>query len=213
MLFNAEIANEFAAKLLQINAIKLQPDQPFTWASGWKSPIYCDNRLTLSYPDIRRFIAASLLQLARDKYHDAEVIAGVATAGIAHGLMLADAWNKPFIYVRSDAKKHGLQNRIEGYLAPGSKVLVVEDLISTGGSSLQAVDAIRAAGGEVVGLVALFTYGFDVAQKAFDDANCHFHTLTNYHTAVQFALSKGLIRPEQLDMLSEWRKNPATWQV
>lgn len=127
--------------------------------------------------------------------------------------MLADAWNKPFIYVRSDAKKHGLQNRIEGYLAPGSKVLVVEDLISTGGSSLQAVDAIRAAGGEVVGLVALFTYGFDVAQKAFDDANCHFHTLTNYHTAVQFALSKGLIRPEQLDMLSEWRKNPATWQV
>ncbi|HAE14301.1 MAG: orotate phosphoribosyltransferase [Chitinophagales bacterium] len=211
MLLNASAASDFAAKLLQIQAIKLQPDKPFTWASGWYSPIYCDNRMTLSYPDIRKDIARWLQEIRAAYFADSAVIAGVATAGIAHGLLLAEADSLPFIYVRSDAKKHGMQNRIEGRLQPGDKVLVIEDLISTGGSSLQAVEALRQAGADVVGLAALFTYDFEHARKAFEQANCPFCTITNYPSVVQAALSKDLIQADQEALLNTWREDPENW--
>lgn len=207
------LENIFAAKLLNVKAIKLQPTNPFTWASGWKSPFYCDNRKTLSYPDLRCFVKIELVRLIMENFPEAEAVAGVATGAIAQGALVADALNLPFVYVRSKPKDHGLENLIEGELKPGMKVVVVEDLISTGGSSLKAVEAIRKNGCEVVGMVASYTYGFDVAKKAFEDANVKLLTLTNYEAVVTEALSTGYIQPSDVELLHSWRKDPATWGV
>ena len=204
---------KIAASLLQIKAIKLQPSNPFTWASGWKSPIYCDNRKTLSYPAIRSFICDSLVDLIKAKYPDVEVIAGVATGAIAHGMLVADKMNLPFIYVRSSAKEHGLGNQIEGFYQPGQKVVVVEDLISTGGSSLKAVKALREAGCEVLGMVAIFTYQFQKSVDAFAEANCTLDTLSNYSVLVDTAVKEDFIKTADLDTLKKWRENPEVWGV
>jgi orotate phosphoribosyltransferase len=202
----------FADKLLKVKAIKLQPTNPFTWASGWKSPFYCDNRKTLSYPDLRSFVKIETSRLIMEQFPEAEAVAGVATGAIPQGAMVADTLNLPFVYVRSKPKDHGLENLIEGELKPGTKVVVVEDLISTGGSSLKAVEAIRNYGCEVVGMVASYTYGFDVAEKAFSDANVKLVTLTNYEAVVAQALSTGYIKEEEVELLNQWRKNPSQWQ-
>ena len=202
----------FADKLLKVKAIKLQPTNPFTWASGWKSPFYCDNRKTLSYPDLRSFVKIETSRLIMEQFPEAEAVAGVATGAIPQGAMGADTLNLPFVYVRSKPKDHGLENLIEGELKPGTKVVVVEDLISTGGSSLKAVEAIRNYGCEVVGMVASYTYGFDVAEKAFSDANVKLVTLTNYEAVVAQALSTGYIKEEEVELLNQWRKNPSQWQ-
>ena len=202
----------FADKLLKVKAIKLQPTNPFTWASGWKSPFYCDNRKTLSYPDLRSFVKIETSRLIMEQFPEAEAVAGVATGAIPQGAMVADTLNLPFVYVRSKPKDHGLENLIEGELKPGTKVVVVEDLISTGGSSLKAVEAIRNYGCEVVGMVASSTYGFDVAEKAFSDANVKLVTLTNYEAVVAQALSTGYIKEEEVELLNQWRKNPSQWQ-
>ena len=202
----------FADKLLKVKAIKLQPTNPFTWASGWKSPFYCDNRKTLSYPDLRSFVKIETSRLIMEQFPEAEAVAGVATGAIPQGAMVADTLNLPFVYVRSKPKDHGLENLIEGELKPGTKVVVVEDLISTGGSSLKAVEAIRNYGCEVVGMVASYTYGFDVAEKAFGDANVKLVTLTNYEAVVAQALSTGYIKEEEVELLNQWRKNPSQWQ-
>lgn len=202
----------FAEKLLKIKAIKLQPDNPFTWASGWKSPFYCDNRKTLSYVDLRSFVKIELSRVILENFKDADAIAGVATGAIPQGALVADLLNLPFVYVRSKPKDHGLENLIEGELKPGSKVVVVEDLISTGGSSLKAVDAIRKNGCEVVGMVASYTYGFPVAKKAFEDADVELITLTNYEAVLDVALKTGYITKDQIPMLNEWRKDPAHWE-
>ncbi|MBQ7180421.1 MAG: orotate phosphoribosyltransferase [Bacteroidaceae bacterium] len=201
----------FAAKLLDVKAIKLQPNDPFTWASGWKSPFYCDNRKTLSFPELRTFVKVELTRLVLENFAQADVVAGVATGAIAQGALVADALGKPFIYVRSKPKDHGLENLIEGELKAGQKVVVIEDLISTGGSSLKAVEAIRRAGGEVVGMVASYTYGFPVAEKAFAEAGVQLLTLTNYEAVVAQALSTGYIKENDVPLLGEWRKNPAEW--
>ena len=201
----------FAAKLLDIKAIKLQPENPFTWASGWKSPFYCDNRKTLAYSDLRSFVKLELCRVILENFADADAVAGVATGAIAQGALVADALNKPFVYVRSKPKDHGMGNLIEGELKPGQKVVVVEDLISTGGSSLKAVEAIRQAGCEVIGMVASYTYGFDVAKKAFADANVELITLTNYEAVLKVALETGYITEQQIPMLDAWRKDPANW--
>lgn len=203
----------FAAKLLKIKAIKLQPDNPFTWASGWKSPFYCDNRKTLSYADLRTFVKTELTRIVLENFAEVDAIAGVATGAIAQGALVADALNKPFVYVRSKPKDHGLENLIEGELKPGMKVVVIEDLISTGGSSLKAVEAIRNNGCEVIGMVASYTYGFPVAEKAFSDAKVKLITLTNYEAVLEVALEIGYINKEQIPMLNEWRKDPAHWMV
>src|SRR5512137_2771283 len=187
------VAKKTAEFLLQINAIKLQPSNPFTWASGWKSPIYCDNRKTLSYPEIRTFLRDSFASVVRSLYPEAEIIAGVATGAIAHGALAADKLGLPFIYVRSEAKEHGLGNQIEGYFEPGQKVVVIEDLISTGGSSLSAVKALREAGCEVLGMVAIFTYEFRKASEEFKSENCTLNTLCNYTVLVETALRTGYI--------------------
>ena len=204
---------KIAVSLLQIKAIKLQPSNPFTWASGWKSPIYCDNRKTLSYPAIRSFICDSFVDLIKAKYPDVEVIAGVATGAIAHGMLVADKMNLPFIYVRSSAKEHGLGNQIEGFYQPGQKVVVVEDLISTGGSSLKAVKALREAGCEVLGMVAIFTYQFQKSVDAFAEANCTLDTLSNYSVLVDTAVKEDFIKTADLDTLKKWRENPEVWGV
>lgn len=203
----------FAAKLLNVKAIKLQPTNPFTWASGWKSPFYCDNRKTLSFPDLRTFVKVELTRTILENFPEAEAVAGVATGAIAQGALVADALGLPFAYVRSKAKDHGMANLIEGELQPGTKVVVVEDLISTGGSSLKAVEALRAAGYEVVGMVASYTYGFPVAEQAFADADVKLITLTNYEAVVAEALRTGYIADEQVPMLHEWRKDPAHWNA
>lgn len=202
----------FASKLLKVKAIKLQPTNPFTWASGWHSPFYCDNRKTLSYPDLRTFVKLETARIIAERFPEAEAVAGVATGAIPQGAMVADALALPFVYVRSKPKDHGLENLIEGELKPGSKVVVVEDLISTGGSSLKAVEAIRNYGCEVVGMVASFTYGFDVAEKAFADARVKLVTLTNYEAVVAEALRIGYIKENEVELLNEWRKNPSQWQ-
>jgi orotate phosphoribosyltransferase len=202
----------FADKLLKVKAIKLQPTNPFTWASGWKSPFYCDNRKTLSYPDLRSFVKIETARLIMERFPEAEAVAGVATGAIPQGAMVADTLNLPFVYVRSKPKDHGLENLIEGELKPGTKVVVVEDLISTGGSSLKAVEAIRNYGCEVVGMVASYTYGFDVAEKAFKDAGVELVTLTNYEAVVAQALSTGYIKAEEVELLNQWRKAPSEWQ-
>lgn len=203
----------FAAKLLNVKAIKLQPANPFTWASGWKSPFYCDNRKTLSFPDLRTFVKVELTRTILENFPEAEAVAGVATGAIAQGALVADALGLPFAYVRSKAKDHGMANLIEGELQPGTKVVVVEDLISTGGSSLKAVEALRAAGYEVVGMVASYTYGFPVAEQAFADADVKLITLTNYEAVVAEALRTGYIADDQVPMLHEWRKDPAHWNA
>ena len=202
----------FADKLLKVKAIKLQPTNRFTWASGWKSPFYCDNRKTLSYPDLRSFVKIQTARLILERFPEAEAVAGVATGAIPQGAMVADTLNMPFVYVRSKPKDHGLENLIEGELKPGTKVVVVEDLISTGGSSLKAVEAIRNYGCEVVGMVASYTYGFDVAEKAFKDANVELVTLTNYEAVVAQALATGYIKEEEVELLNQWRKAPSEWQ-
>ena len=201
----------FAAKLLKVKAIKLQPTNPFTWASGWKSPFYCDNRKTLSYPDLRSFVKIEISRLVAENFADADAVAGVATGAIPQGALVADALNLPFVYVRSKPKDHGLENLIEGELRPGMKVVVIEDLISTGGSSLKAVEAISKNGCEVLGMVAAYTYGFDVARKAFEEANVQLITLTNYEAVVSEAVRIGYIKPEEVDLLNDWRKDPANW--
>ncbi|MBO5612523.1 MAG: orotate phosphoribosyltransferase [Prevotella sp.] len=203
---------EFAAKLLNIKAIKLQPNEPFTWASGWKSPFYCDNRKTLSYTDLRTYVKVKLTSAILDKFPQAEAVAGVATGAIAQGALVADALGLPFVYVRSKAKDHGMQNLIEGELEKGKKVVVVEDLISTGGSSLKAVDALRQAGMEVVGMVASYTYGFPIAKQAFEDAKVELITLTDYEHVVEKAVETGYIGANDVDVLNEWRKDPANWR-
>jgi len=203
----------FAAKLLKIKAIKLQPDNPFTWASGWKSPFYCDNRKTLSYADLRTFVKIELARIILENFAEVDAIAGVATGAIPQGALVADALNKPFVYVRSKPKDHGLENLIEGELKPGMKVVVIEDLISTGGSSLKAVEAIRSNGCEVIGMVASYTYGFPVAEKAFADAKVKLITLTNYEAVLEVALEIGYITNDQIPMLNEWRKDPAHWMA
>jgi len=201
----------FAKKLLDVKAIKLQPEQPFTWASGWKSPFYCDNRLTLSYPDLRSFVKLELSRIVMETYPEAEAIAGVATGAIAQGALVADEVGLPFSYVRSKPKDHGMQNLIEGHVEKGAKVVVVEDLISTGGSSLKAVEALRAHGCEVLGMVAAYTYGFDVACQAFEEAGVTLTTLTNYEAVVQTALQTGYIEPQHVALLDSWRADPAAW--
>ena len=200
-----------AEKLLRISAIKLQPENPFVWASGWNSPIYTDNRKTLSYPDIRSFIKVELCRLIMENFETPDAIAGVATGAIAQGALVADTMGLPYVYVRSTPKDHGLENLIEGNLKPGQKVVVIEDLISTGGSSLKAVEAIRAAGCEVVGMAAIFTYGFPVAEKAFRDAGVTLHTLSNYNSMLEAALATNYIKADDIETLKEWRKDPSIW--
>ena len=201
----------FARKLLEIKAIKLRPQEPFTWASGWKSPIYCDNRRVNSYPEVRSYVKLRLTNLILEQFPKVEAIAGVATGAISQGALVADALNLPFAYVRPKPKDHGMGNQIEGELPAGAKVVVVEDLISTGGSSLKAVEALRAAGFEVVGMVASFTYGFPVAEQAFAAAGVKLITLTDYQHVVEKASETGYIKPEDVEMLSEWRKDPSKW--
>ena len=206
------LKKEFAKKLLDVKAIKLQPNDPFTWATGWKSPFYCDNRKTLSFPDLRTFVKLQLVHTVLAHFPEADAVAGVATGAIAQGALVADTLNMPFVYVRSKAKDHGMQNLIEGELAPGAKVVVVEDLISTGGSSLKAVAALREAGYEVVGMVASYTYGFPVAAQAFADAGVRLETLTDYDHVVAQALATGYIAETDVELLHEWRKDPANWK-
>lgn len=206
------IKKAFAAKLLEINAIKLQPEAPFTWASGWKSPFYCDNRKTLSYPGLRNFVKLEICHTIAEHFPMVEAVAGVATGAIAQGALVAEELSLPFAYVRSKPKDHGMENLIEGELKPGAKVVVIEDLISTGGSSLKAVEALRKYGCEVIGMVASYTYGFPVAEKAFADANVTLVTLTDYEHVVEQAVATGYIRQEHVDMLHEWRKDPANWK-
>ena len=201
-----------AEKLLSIKAIKLQPSNPFTWASGWKSPIYCDNRKLISYPKIRTFLKVELSRLVLENFRDVDAIAGVATGAIAPGALVADTLGLPFVYIRATPKDHGLENLIEGDLKPGSKVVVVEDLISTGKSSLKAVDAIRKDGSEVLGMVANFSYGFPVAHENFAKAKVELLTLTDYDAILEEALRTDYISEDDLETLQEWRKAPADWK-
>ena len=201
-----------AEKLLKISAIKLQPENPFVWASGWNSPIYTDNRRTLSYPEVRTFIKVELCRVIMENFGEVDAIAGVATGAIAQGALVAETLGLPYVYVRSAPKDHGLENLIEGNLKPGQKVVVIEDLISTGGSSLKAVEAIRNAGCEVIGMAAIFTYGFPVAARKFKSAQVELITLSNYNAMLETALETNYIKPEDLETLQEWRKDPASWQ-
>ena len=205
-------ALKIAEFLLQIKAIKLQPEQPFTWASGWKSPIYCDNRKTLSYPQIRTFIRQQFVSLINEKFATPDVIAGVATGGIAIGALVAQEMGLPFVYIRSEAKKHGLTNMIEGELTSGQNVVVIEDLISTAGSSLKAVEALREKGANVKGMVAIFTYGFDVANEKLKEANCITNSLCDYNTLIEVALKHEYINESDLESLKKWRENPSIWK-
>tara|TARA_B100000508_G_C11465884_1_gene282540 strand:+ start:24523 stop:25164 length:642 start_codon:yes stop_codon:yes gene_type:complete len=211
MITDTDNATKIAEFLLQIKAVKLQPNDPFTWSSGWKSPIYCDNRKTLSYPNVRTFIRQSFTQLILDEYGKPDVIAGVATGGIAHGALVAQELGVPFIYVRSAAKKHGLGNQIEGEYHEGHNVVVIEDLISTGGSSLKAVEALREGGLNVKAVVAIFSYGFDEAAKRFDEAKCPLKVLSNYEILTERALEQGAISNEDLVSLKKWRNRPEVW--
>lgn len=200
-----------AEKLLKIKAVKLQPSNPFTWASGWKSPIYCDNRKTLSYPSLRNLIKIEISRIILENYGQVDAIAGVATGAIAQGALVAEELGLPFVYIRSAPKDHGLENLIEGDLKPGQKVVVIEDLISTGGSSLKAVEAVRKDGCEVVGMVAIFSYGFQVAEDKFKEAGVELTTLTNYNTVLEEAVRTKYILAEDLDTLRKWKKDPAKW--
>lgn len=213
MIFNDNTAQKTAELLLQINAIKLNPKNPFTWASGWKSPIYCDNRITLSFPEIRTFLKNEFATNIVEKFGKPDYIAGVATGAIGIGLLVAEALELPFIYVRPEAKKHGRQNQIEGQFEEGKSVVVVEDLISTGKSSLQAVEALRAANANILGMAAIFTYGFDVASENFKNADIKLVTLSNYPTLLKTAVAKEYISQEEVETLSTWSASPSTWGV
>ena len=202
---------EVIKQLLKINTIKIQAQSPFTWASGWKSPIYCDNRKILSYPETRSFIRDKFVEIIREKYPDAEVIAGVATGAIAHGVLVAEKLGLPFIYVRSKPKGHGLENLIEGDLKPGQKVVVIEDLVSTGESSLKAADAVNNFGGNVVGMVAIFTYNFPHARESFKKAGIELTPLSRYQVLIDIALESGEISAGEVESLMEWREDPANW--
>lgn len=204
-------ARQFAEKLLHIGAVKVQPDHPFTWTSGWKSPIYCDNRQILSYPHIRDFVKSELANAVLEHFAEAEAIAGVATAGIPHGALAADLLKLPFVYVRSAPKAHGMGNQIEGRLEQSTKVVVIEDLVSTGKSSLEAVAALRNAGAEVIGMCALFTYGFDKARAAFEEASVPLITISDYSALIELLSSQQKINEQQAALLQEWRKSPDTW--
>lgn len=210
-ILNASTAAAVAHYLLEIQAIRLQPEKPFTWASGWKSPIYCDNRLSLSYPEIRNAIKGNLVQAVKQSFPNTEAIAGVATAGIPQGALIADQLQLPFIYVRSKPKGHGMENMIEGKVVSNQKVVVVEDLISTGGSSLKAVEDLRNAGFEVLGMVAIFSYGFEVADKNFAEAGVSLVCLSNYDALLPQAVKENYIDHSTLSSLAEWRKNPSSW--
>ncbi len=205
-------SKHFAEKLLQIKALQVNLHNPYTWASGWRSPVYCDNRKVLSYPYVRDFVKSELANMILEQYPDAEVIAGVATAGIAHGVMAADLLKLPFVYVRAEAKKHGMGNQVEGVLHAGQKVVVVEDLISTGKSSLQVVEVLRAMGAEVMGMCGLFTYGFPIADEAFAAAGLPLHTISNYSALMEVAEEQKLVESEDREILAQWRKDPANWQ-
>lgn len=207
MIYKNDIASKVAEYLLEIQAIKLSPNNLFTWASGKKSPIYCDNRLTLSYPKVRNLIKESFKALVQEKFPEANLVVGVATAGIAHGALLADALDLPFAYIRSKAKGHGMQNLIEGEIKAGAKAIVVEDLISTGGSSLKAVDAVREANAEVLTMLAIFTYGFDNAVQNFADKECSFYTLSDFDNLLKFAVDNKLFAQEELDFMSDWKNS------
>ncbi|WP_158795900.1 orotate phosphoribosyltransferase [Pedobacter sp. L105] len=211
MYNKSDIELKVAEFLLQIKAIKLQPNNPFTWASGWKSPIYCDNRVTLSHPSIRTYIRQKLTQLIQEEFGSVDLIAGVATAGIPQGVLVAQELGLPFAYVRAKAKEHGTGSLIEGEIFEGQRVVVVEDLISTGKSSLQAVNALKEAGLSVAGLVSIFTYGFDLADENFKEAKCRFATLSNYNTLIQYAAENSFIAQSDVDVLNQWRRNPAEW--
>lgn len=208
---NKENAMEAARCLLDIKAIKLSPENPFTWASGRKSPIYCDNRLTLSYPPIRTYLRQQFVSIVNEMFSNVDVIAGVATGGIAQGVLVAQDLGKPFIYVRPEAKSHGMKNQIEGDVKPGQTVFVIEDLISTGKSSLLAVDALRDAGCDVKGMAAIFTYELEVAKKNFKEKNVALQTITNYSTLIEVAIAEKYISEENLESLKKWRENPKKW--
>ncbi|WP_338733179.1 orotate phosphoribosyltransferase [Mangrovimonas cancribranchiae] len=213
MIFNKHTARKTAEVLLQINAIKLSPKKPFTWASGWKSPIYCDNRIVLSYPTIRNYIRETMAKHIEKQYGKPDVIAGVATGAIGIGMLVAEYLGVPFIYVRPKAKEHGRQNQIEGYAESGQNVVVVEDLISTGKSSLNAVKALKEAHLNVKGMVAIFSYGFDVSKENFEKENITLHTLGNYDTLLEQALDTNYISQKELETLSEWNANPSEWNA
>lgn len=200
-----------AEKLLQTNAVKLSPESPFTWASGWKSPIYCDNRKVLSFPYIRDFIKSEMCNVVFEKFPDAALVAGVATAGIAWGAMAADQLKLPFIYVRPKPKEHGLGNQIEGYFEKGMDTIVIEDLVSTGKSSLQVVDVLKQQGLNVVGMVSIFNYGFPVATEAFAQAGIAYHSLTNYPTLIRLAIEKGIVGAQEEEILLKWSQDPSNW--
>ncbi len=211
MIFNKDTAEKTAELLLQINAIKLNPSTPFLWASGWNSPIYCDNRLTLSFPAIRNYIRDEFSKQIEQIYGKPDVIAGVATGAIGIGILVAEELGLPFVYVRPEPKKHGRQNQVEGFLQKGQNIVVIEDLISTGNSSLLAVEALKEAGANVKGMLAIFSYGFDVATENFKNANVELHTLSNYEHLLELAVEKQYITEKEQITLQEWRKNPATW--
>ncbi len=212
MIYNNVAAREMAEYLLEIKAVVLNASEPFTWASGIKSPIYCDNRKTLSYPKVRTFIKTTFADLINDEFSNCDVIAGVATAGIPHGVLVADVLNKPFVYVRDKPKGHGLENQIEGKLEKGQRVVVIEDLISTGGSSLKAVESLRSAGAEVLGLGAIFTYNFDKSIQAFEVAQCPFFTLSDYPTLLEIAYRLDYIKREDTEELLQWYQDPESWR-
>ncbi len=206
------IAEKIAGMLLEIQAVKLQPETPFTWASGWKSPIYCDNRISLSYPQVRNFLKIQFARILREQFPQTQVIAGVATAGIPHAALLANETGLPLIYVRAKPKSHGMTNQIEGRLEAGQNVLVIEDLISTGSSSLKAIEALRATGAEVLGMMAIFTYGFEIATQNLQNAHVQTITLSNYNVLIRKAIADGIINESQLETLQAWRTNPSTWK-
>jgi orotate phosphoribosyltransferase len=211
MIQNKQVALQTAESLLQIKAIKLQPENPFTWASGWKSPIYCDNRLTLSFPTIRNFLKIEFAKQIEEIYGKPDYIAGVATGAIAIGMLVAEYLGVPFVYVRDKAKGHGRQNQVEGYLESGASVIVIEDLISTGGSSLKAVDALKEAGARVMGMLAIFTYDFELSRANFEKAGIRLNTLSDYHHLLEQAVQQGAIVEGHLDLLKEWREQPDEW--
>jgi orotate phosphoribosyltransferase len=211
MIFNKDTAEKTAELLLQINAIKLNPENPFTWASGWKSPIYCDNRLILSFPSIRNYVRDEFAKNIEKQFGKPDVIAGVATGAIGVGILVAESLGLPFVYVRPEAKKHGRQNQVEGFLQKSQNVVVVEDLISTGNSSLMAVEALRNEGANIKGMAAIFTYGFNVAEENFKNANIDLYTLSNYENLLDLAVQKQYITEEQQSTLLEWNESPSTW--
>ncbi|WP_299012314.1 orotate phosphoribosyltransferase [uncultured Polaribacter sp.] len=212
MILNKDTAKKTAELLLQVKAIKLNPSEPFNWASGWKSPIYCDNRVTLSYPPVRVFLKEEMAKIVEKEYGKPDVIAGVATGAIAIGVLVAQELGVPFIYVRPEPKKHGRKNQIEGHLESGQNVVVIEDLISTGNSSLNAVDALKEAGAVVKGMVAIFSYGFDIARENFKTKNLDLVTLSNYNNLLEQALDSNYISEKEVLLLQEWRESPSTWQ-